>query len=308
MKKLYNLKMKEGVFVAEHLNQCNVITSKLASVKITLDDEIRAILLLCSMPNSWENLIVAINTSTPAGTLNFDNDSSSLMSKELQHKSISENQGGEALALSDGGRKIEHDGRWHSKSRGRSKSRNGRIICHHCGKHGHIKKNCWIWKKAQKGQKEQKVTINNDEETILVASKGEVLITVSYEDTCLYDYNHDNDWILDSGASYHATPSRENFISDKSGNLGKVRVGNKSLCDIKGVGDLIVKIKDGSSLLLKQVRHVQELGMSLISTGILDDEGYHTMFGKGTWKVIKEALVVAKVLNVGTWYTLKENT
>ena len=45
--------------------------------------------------------------------------------------------------------------------------------------------------------------------------------------------------------------------------------------------------------------------MNLISTGILDDEGYHTMFGKGTWKVIKGALVMAKGLEV--LYTLTEN-
>lgn len=300
--------MKEGAFVAEHLNEFHVITSQLAFVKITLDDEIRDILLMCSMPDSWENLIVASNTSAPAGTLNFDNVSSSLMNEELQRKSISKNQGGEALALSDHGRKIECDGRWHSKSRGRSKSSNGRIICHHCRKCGHIKNNCWIWKKEQKGQKEQKVTNNNNEETIVVASEGEVLTTVSYEDACLYASNHDNDWILDFGASYHATPSRENCISCKSGNMGKVWVGNKSLWDIKGVGDVIIKTKDGSNLLLKQVRHILELGMNLISTGILDDEEYHIVFGKWTWKIIKGALVVAKWLKVGTLYTLKENT
>ena len=100
------------------------------------------------------------------------------------------------------------------------------------------------------------MTNNNNEETTVVASEGEVLITVSYEDSCLYASNHDNDWILDSGSSYHATPSRENFISYKFGNLCKVRVGNKSLCDIKGVGDVIIKTKDGSSLLLKHVRHI----------------------------------------------------
>jgi hypothetical protein len=49
MKKLYNLKMKEGASVVEHLNEFNIITTQLASVKIILDDEIRAILLMCSM-------------------------------------------------------------------------------------------------------------------------------------------------------------------------------------------------------------------------------------------------------------------
>lgn len=52
MKKLYNLKMKEGASVAEHLNAFNIITNQLASVKIILDDEIRAIFLMCFMPDS----------------------------------------------------------------------------------------------------------------------------------------------------------------------------------------------------------------------------------------------------------------
>ena len=52
MKKLYNLKIKEGALVAEHLNEFNIITSHLSSIKIVLDDEIRAILLMCSMPDS----------------------------------------------------------------------------------------------------------------------------------------------------------------------------------------------------------------------------------------------------------------
>ena len=44
-------------------------------------------------------------------------------------------------------------------------------------------------------------------------SEGEALIIVSYEDACLYTSSHDSDRILDYGASYHATPSKDNFIS-----------------------------------------------------------------------------------------------
>ena len=79
MQKLYNLKMKEGASVAKHLNEFNIITSQLAFIKIVLDDEIRAILIMCSMPDNWENLIVSISTSAPAGTLKFDDVSSNLM-------------------------------------------------------------------------------------------------------------------------------------------------------------------------------------------------------------------------------------
>ena len=83
MKKLYNLKMNEGASIDEHLNAFNIITNQFASVKIILDDEIRVILLMCSMLDSWENLIVAMSTSTTIGTLKFDDVSSSLMNEEL---------------------------------------------------------------------------------------------------------------------------------------------------------------------------------------------------------------------------------
>lgn len=62
MKKLYNIKMKEGASVVEHFNAFNIITNHLASVKIILDDEIKDILLMCSMPDNWKNLIVAMST------------------------------------------------------------------------------------------------------------------------------------------------------------------------------------------------------------------------------------------------------
>ena len=83
MKKMYNLKMKEGASVVKHLNEFNIVSSQVSSIKIILDDEIRGILLLCSMPDSWVNLIVAMSTSTPVGTLKFDEISSSLMNEEL---------------------------------------------------------------------------------------------------------------------------------------------------------------------------------------------------------------------------------
>jgi hypothetical protein len=83
MKKVYNLNMKEGASIMEHLNEFNIITSYLAYVKLVLDDEIRAIFLMCSMPDNWENMIVAMSTSAPARTLKFDDVSNNLMNEEL---------------------------------------------------------------------------------------------------------------------------------------------------------------------------------------------------------------------------------
>ena len=54
MKKLFNLKMTENASVAQHLNEFNTITNQLSSVEIDFDDEIYALIILASLPSSWE--------------------------------------------------------------------------------------------------------------------------------------------------------------------------------------------------------------------------------------------------------------
>ena len=53
MKKLFNLKMAENASVAQHLNEFNTITNQLSFIEIDFDDEIRALIVLASLPNSW---------------------------------------------------------------------------------------------------------------------------------------------------------------------------------------------------------------------------------------------------------------
>ena len=60
MKKLFNLKMGEGASVVEHLNNFNTVINQLVSVDIKFDDEICALILLASLPNSWEPMRAAI--------------------------------------------------------------------------------------------------------------------------------------------------------------------------------------------------------------------------------------------------------
>ena len=52
MKKLFNLKMAKNALVAQHLNEFNTITNQLSSVEIDFDDEIFALIVLASLPNS----------------------------------------------------------------------------------------------------------------------------------------------------------------------------------------------------------------------------------------------------------------
>ena len=53
MNRLFNMKMLKGSFVADHLNEFNTLTSQLSPVKLNFDDDVRDLLILCSLPESW---------------------------------------------------------------------------------------------------------------------------------------------------------------------------------------------------------------------------------------------------------------
>jgi hypothetical protein len=50
IKRLFNMKTSKGGFVADHLNEFNMVTNQLNSVKVDFDDEVRALIILCSLP------------------------------------------------------------------------------------------------------------------------------------------------------------------------------------------------------------------------------------------------------------------
>jgi hypothetical protein len=84
MKRLFNMKMSEGGSVADHLNDFNTVTNQLSSVKVDFDDEVRALLILCSLPESWNGLVMAVSNSVSgSNTLKFDDVVGVILSEEM---------------------------------------------------------------------------------------------------------------------------------------------------------------------------------------------------------------------------------
>jgi hypothetical protein len=289
MKKLFNLKMAEGASVAQLLNEFNTITNQLSSVEIDFDDEIRTLIVLVSLPNSWEAVRMAVSNSAGKSKLSYEDVRDLVLSEEVRMKDYGETFGsGAALNLEARGKGQERNSvRGKSKSRkGRSKSKFGRQPeCWNCGKTGHFKKNC----------RELKKKTDND-----VAN---VVATEEVHDALLLSVDSPLDsWVLDSGASFHTTPIREILENYVAGNFGKVYLADGTALDVVGTGDVCIRVHSDSVWKLQKVRHIPKLKKNLISVGKLDDEGHSIHFHGGKWKVSKGARILAHGYKTGTLY------
>nr|KAK3012726.1 hypothetical protein RJ639_009559 [Escallonia herrerae] len=188
-------------------------------------------------------------------------------------------------------------GRSRSRSRGKSKSKGKTIVCWNCNKEGHKKNDCTEPKKKKGAGGRQ-----SDDEGANMVSSNEW----TYDDLCLSATVDDNSkvWYVDSGASIHCTPHRDCFSNYVHGDYGHVTVGNGYRCNIIGKEKVKIKLSNGGTLVLKDVRHIPELQKNLISVSGLDREGYFVAFGEKQWKVTKGSMVVARGERVGTLYTL----
>ncbi|KAE8697500.1 Retrovirus-related Pol polyprotein from transposon TNT 1-94 [Hibiscus syriacus] len=64
--------MAEGASVAQHLNELNTITTQLSSVEIEFGDEVRALILLSYLPDSWNATVTTVSSSSGNIKLKFD--------------------------------------------------------------------------------------------------------------------------------------------------------------------------------------------------------------------------------------------
>jgi hypothetical protein len=167
MKRLFNMKMSEGGFVAEHLNEFNTVTNQLSSVKVEFDDEVKAPLILCSFPERWNYLVMVLsNYVSGSNTLKFDDAVGVILSEEMRQKIAGETSGN-VLNMENRGRKKDRgkgSENCENYRRGRSKSILGKIECWNCGKKGHLNKDCRPPKKQRDGHqgKNQEANVTGD--------------------------------------------------------------------------------------------------------------------------------------------------
>ncbi|GJU52716.1 retrovirus-related pol polyprotein from transposon TNT 1-94 [Tanacetum coccineum] len=199
IRQLVNTKMKEGASVADHVNEFNSILSRLMSVDIKFDDEVQALLLLSSLPESWSGTVTAVSGSTGSTKLKFDNIRDLILGEDIRRKTSGE-YSNSLLSAKDKGRGRKQDrgqkqnrSRSKSKKRGQSKNRQD-ITCWNCNQKGHFQNQC------------SKPVTSRDKEVNMAAGDYDDALVCCVE-------NMIDDRIMDSGASFYATYCKEELES-----------------------------------------------------------------------------------------------
>ena len=118
MKKLYKLKMKDGTSMPNHINELNTLLCQEKSIGMPQDDE-NKVVILCSLPNSWDSVVTSINTFvTGKNKLVYDEVVSTFLSEDMRRTNKESSSGDVLTMVSTKNRgRTQHRGRNNNKCR-----------------------------------------------------------------------------------------------------------------------------------------------------------------------------------------------
>nr|KYP62384.1 Retrovirus-related Pol polyprotein from transposon TNT 1-94 [Cajanus cajan] len=234
--RLFGLHMKEGTPLKDHLDELNSVLMELRDIDVKIEDEDAAMILLASLPPSYESFVNSLSVGKECITM--EEVKSSLHSREfrLRASGNSEESNGSSLVVSNSGKNMK-------KKKHKSKRKtnvNPKDICNYCKEPGHWKKDC----PKKKGK--PSIAVAKEEST----SENELVLSIAD-----HPQHSEDQWILDSGCSFHMCPNRTWFDTYEKKSGGNVFMGNDAPCKTIGIGTIKIKMHDGIIRTLTEVRH-----------------------------------------------------
>ncbi|GKC24678.1 hypothetical protein Tco_1026828 [Tanacetum coccineum] len=260
--------MSPGTKLGDHIDEFNKLILDLVNIDIEIEDEDQTLMLLTSLSSSYETFVETLLYGRES--LTMEDVLATMNSRELKKRTE-----GTKEETSDGlyvrGRS-DHSGKSHSGRSSRFKSRGGtsKFKCFICHLEDHMKRDYPMKKSSgfvRKGKHDQDSDSSDDEGN---AYFGEAMVIVGNDEM--------TELAMNSGRTF----------------------------TIKETGKVKIRLHDGSSFILEDIKHVPGLRRSLISFGTLEKEGYTVKIQMGRIKVIKGCRVMMIGIRKKNYvYTLK---
>lgn len=247
---------------------------------VTINQDQLTIMLLYSLPYSFENFRCAIETRDTLPTaedlkIKIIEESDARNSKQQEHLEA-------MLANSAKGghfRKCDKKGSKQGTGINKQTENHFPYKCHKCRKIGHKAADC-----RSKSSKSFEKTANIEEMGFL---------TTVFEKSALKTESDlpENKWCLDSGCTSHMCNNQEKFISNEKCDNDKLCLASNATTQIKSKGTVNILINNHDqtkSVKLYNTLYVPELRTHLMSVGKIYDNGYTVTF-KSDSAVIHDA-------------------
>lgn len=276
-KMLLSLQMFDGQNVCSHFKAFCEISEKLTSVGIDMPDELKVIILLSSLPNDYENFVVAIETRDvlPEFEILYIK-----VKEEGERRSNPDRQNGET-----------HDFTVNVKSSGK-KTHTKNIVCFNWGKRGHIKAEC----RSISAQKEKKRSTSKEETQKEFSLLGSL-------DANGFDRSK---WCLDSGATSHMCCNRTMFNKMEK-HTEMIGLAGDSFLHADGKGEVKLQT-DRYTIVINNVLYVPDLKSNFLTVSQIVARGYVAHFSNKHAKLIQDGECILMVKKVGNLYTFEGKT
>lgn len=289
--KLYGFKMQDQKSVDENIDDFLKIVGELSHLSIEVPEEVQAVLLLNALPAKYDQLKETLKYSREVIKVEDVASSAKSKEKEIQETTSSRpsSEGHYVRGRSDsrGG----FNGKGKSTGRSRSKSADKKKVCWICGKEGHFKKQCYKWLERNKGRFQSQ----GAPESSLARDDAQDLVgLIASEVNLTQGQNKAEEWVLDTGCSFHMTSRRDVFIGFQEVTGGKVRMANNSHTEVVGIGSVRFRNPDGTTFLLHEVRYMPGIARNLISLGTLEKKGCEFKGSEGIIKIVKGCTVIMR--------------
>lgn len=151
-KSLTNMRYIKGMSMIKHVSNFQGLLNQLCAMDVRLDDEVKATMLLSSLPSEWETFVWSVCDYAPNSVLSmefvkgkmFEEETRKMSGLSLSRESSSDDNGRE-------NRRRNQSRGWRNQSRSRGRSQvNDKRRCYHCGKEGHIRRQCSVCLREQR--------------------------------------------------------------------------------------------------------------------------------------------------------------
>lgn len=332
--KYFEFIMVDNVSVMDQVHELQVLVSKLKDLKVEVPESLQVGAIIAKLPPSWNDYRkkllhttedfsleqiqkhLRIEEETRIHVKSFTTDSAKVNHVEGNQNGKRKGAGNKRK-FSEAANNSTNSG--NSSNSGEPSNSKKNKPCYCCGKKGHFKRECRVFKKQQAEKNKNNAQASNNANMVTnnantAQQENPLVAMITDSQIGMVTELHmaigtmSNDWWYDSGATIHVCNNKNQFKTYEAVQDGQeVLMGNSNAAKVTGKGSVELNFTSGKKLLLVNVLHVPEIRKNLISANLLCKKGFKAVIESDSIILSKNGLFVGKGYSCDGMFKLSIN-